>query len=323
MRCVLVFLLVVIAHTAHTEQTAETDGPTLDSERSCGPNCGPRCCAFWKRYWKRKKVEHLRRREREEEEQQKAERLRFLGAMRQQFSIPASVPRSVPAQCQHELTSPSHVLLGSGDFDFSSLPASASRPWADLDNPVVVREGAMITIVTPTHTTNVTILERVAQSVFAQSMQLFVWVLIDNNTTKEGRRLLNELVDRDPRVLLCECNQRLGLSKARNCAFEQRLVNTPYVVFLDDDDMLERTHLEKLVWLLETFDKAAFANTFEVAFGAKEFLWTRTLFFDSRYRNEQVISGVSQPHVVEVLSYHTTSHCRIRGVLAYSCRTLP
>ena len=185
----------------------------------------------------------------------------------------------------------------------------------------------MVTLVTPTHTTNVTILERVARSVFAQSLQLFVWVLVDNNTTDAGRRLLNELVERDPRALICECHQRLGLSQARNCAFKQRLVNTPYVVFLDDDDLLERTHLEKLVWLLETFDKAAFANTFEVAFGAKEFLWTRTVFFDSRERNEQVISGatVAASHFCtsRVALYTVSRHTRQRLVRSRCARVVP
>lgn len=97
-----------------------------------------------------------------------------------------------------------------------------------------------VTIIMPIHQAASTVL-RAVRSVLAQSMPRFRLVVVDDGSTDGGLDLVRALADER---ILCVSRPRLGVGAARNHAL-RRLVETPWVTFIDGDDewyphMLER-----------------------------------------------------------------------------------
>ena len=141
-------------------------------------------------------------------------------------------------------------------MDYSNNPLSIHRPpsnqftlspFAQFDRPVVA-------LIMATNNPRAVIRET-ATSLFGQSLQNFIWVIVDDHTTSAESIELLGAIAKDPRVVVLHNQGPKGLAQARNVAlkwiFEQSFI-PPYLVSLDDDDLFEFTALEKTTWLLES-----------------------------------------------------------------------
>jgi glycosyltransferase involved in cell wall biosynthesis/GT2 family glycosyltransferase len=130
-----------------------------------------------------------------------------------------------------------------------------------------------VTVVTPFYNQS-EIFHETARSLLQQSLQQFEWIIVNDGTT-EPRSL--DVVARyregDRRIRVIDHARNKGIGAARNSGF--RLANTPYVVTLDSDDMLERTALEKWLWFLDAHPDFAFVNAYQVIFGGQQRLVPR------------------------------------------------
>lgn len=151
--------------------------------------------------------------------------------------------------------------------DFTRLPPSECGylPYKrEADVPPVVA------ILTPYFNTEDLFLET-ARSVFAQSLQNFEWIIVDDGSTDEASlRRLKQVEQSDQRVRVIHQINR-GPGAARNAAFRES--SADYVCLLDSDDLIEPTYLETCVWFLESNPEFGFVNSWSVVFGEEQYLW--------------------------------------------------
>jgi len=84
---------------------------------------------------------------------------------------------------------------------------------------------------------------------------------------------LNDLQQRHKNIILQSNKKNNGLAYTRNAGWD--IVRTDYVFFIDDDDLLERTTLEKFYFTLASEPEISFVSSFLRAFGDKSYDWKR------------------------------------------------
>ena len=82
-------------------------------------------------------------------------------------------------------------------------------------------------------------------SLRAQTLQEWTAVLVDDASTDATATVFDAAAAADPRFRAVRLSERRGLGAARNAGLD--LVDTPYVAFLDADDRLAPTALERMV----------------------------------------------------------------------------
>ncbi len=88
------------------------------------------------------------------------------------------------------------------------------------------------------------LIERAVASVFAQTFTRWELVLIDDGSTDGSDRVMAQYAKNDPRVLMISRTNR-GLAASRNQGIH--ISSGTYVGFLDSDDTLRPTHLQRHV----------------------------------------------------------------------------
>jgi glycosyltransferase involved in cell wall biosynthesis/peptidoglycan/xylan/chitin deacetylase (PgdA/CDA1 family)/SAM-dependent methyltransferase len=125
-----------------------------------------------------------------------------------------------------------------------------------------------VTVVIPCYNLGAYVNEAV-QSVLDQTYPDFEILLIDDGSTDPTTRHLFASYRRPRTRILRTQNQ--GLARTRNLGLREAAGR--YVSFLDADDVLEPTFLERTVPLLEADASLAFASCWLVGFGESSFLW--------------------------------------------------
>lgn len=87
------------------------------------------------------------------------------------------------------------------------------------------------------------------ESLRRQSMSDWTAVLIDDHSSDDTAGVFARTADADPRFQLVRNDRQVGLGAARNIGLD--LVSTPFVGFLDADDVLTPPALERLVGTLD------------------------------------------------------------------------
>jgi glycosyltransferase involved in cell wall biosynthesis/GT2 family glycosyltransferase len=132
---------------------------------------------------------------------------------------------------------------------------------------------AEITIVTPYFETGSVLRETVA-AVRAQTLVHWRWFIVDDGSLKCGaRKVLDAAAVSDPRIFLIELDSNVGTGGARNAGLAK--VETEFVAFLDSDDLIEPTFLEKSLLALKINSSWSFVNSHTQAFGFREYVWTQ------------------------------------------------
>lgn len=181
----------------------------------------------------------------------------------------AAAVLAIPAQeCAKSAPEPVHAVFSETNFDFDATPLSAKRAaWTLAPREQVA---PLVTVVSRASDALfeglATNLEGLATNLDAQTLQAFQWVIV-NDVGVDLSAFRATGVD-------CE-----GCSKASALNAAAAQVSTPYVVFVQQGDLLEDAFLERLVWVLETNQEFDYANTFS-ADAAKKSLDTTT-FYDN------------------------------------------
>lgn len=104
---------------------------------------------------------------------------------------------------------------------------------------------------------------------------------MDDDTSHADSRAILDTLEKDGRVTIIQNQGKTGsTAAAKNTGLEYALnredVST-YVTFLDDDDLLELTALEKVVWMLESNQDWSIGGFPFVKFGAERVVEMRGL----------------------------------------------
>ena len=133
---------------------------------------------------------------------------------------------------------------------------------------------APVTVIIPCFDPSLEPLQEALDSLRLSTFRNFKVILVDDGSQEPGAlAAMAQACAADARVSLLRHPSNRGLSAARNSGVDAS--DTPYIVFLDADDRLEPTFIEKCLWALETHPDWSFCSTWISGFGARQFQYTR------------------------------------------------
>lgn len=101
-------------------------------------------------------------------------------------------------------------------------------------------------------------IERSLYSVCAQTLQEWECVIVDDGSTDQSAKVVEDYIQNEPRMrLVCQSNG--GVCRARNKGFEVISPQSSYLLFLDSDDYLEPEMLEVLANYLDAHPRTGIA----------------------------------------------------------------
>ena len=160
----------------------------------------------------------------------------------------------------------------------------------------------IISIITPYYNSGEYI-EETAKSVLEQTFPLFEWIIVDDGSIEEHLKKLKEIekMDKRIRVIMSEKIEQ-GPAIVRDIGIQNISKSSKYVVFLDADDLYDKTFLECCYWTLETHPNASWCYTDLVNFGAKNFLWRKwySVEWEKRENLLAVSACVRKDDLIEV-----------------------
>ncbi len=128
-----------------------------------------------------------------------------------------------------------------------------------------------------------------------QSLQNFEWIIVnDGSTDPDALRVLEAyraLANRDSRVSVIDHAKNHGLPATRNTGW--RAARGPLVFFLDSDDLIEPTTLEKSALHLTCNPEFAFVKGYSVGFGAQEYLWSQGFHSRGGMLNQNLVTATT------------------------------
>ena len=122
-------------------------------------------------------------------------------------------------------------------------------------------------------------IEQTINSVLNQTFPYYEILIIDDGSKdEESLERLKEIEKLDKRIKVFH-KENEGLAATRDFGASKSSSCCKYLMFLDDDDLIEPTFLECGYWTLETNKEASWAYSDSVGFGTQEYVWNK--YFDS------------------------------------------
>ena len=123
-------------------------------------------------------------------------------------------------------------------MDYSKKPGER----IEMIGTVINTEKPTISIVTPFYNGGKTLMET-ANAVFSQTYPHFEWIIVDDGSREECAAICDSLAKTDDRIRVIH-KQNKGPGFARNTGMEA--ATGEYIGFVDSDDFVELTMMEKL-----------------------------------------------------------------------------
>ena len=122
-------------------------------------------------------------------------------------------------------------------------------------------------------------IEQTIISVLNQTFPYYEILIIDDGSKDEkSLKKLEKIEKLDKRIKVFH-KKNEGLAATRDFGARQASESSKYLMFLDDDDLIEPTFFECAYWTMDTNKEAAWAYSDSVGFGTMEYTWNK--FFNS------------------------------------------
>ena len=145
----------------------------------------------------------------------------------------------------------------------------------------------VISIITPAWNPSEYIFQT-ANCILNQTYPYFEWLIVDDGSTnKESLEILKQVEKMDDRIKVLH-KKNEGLSKTRDYGVKHSAKETDIVVFIDDDDLLDKTYLECAYYTLCANPGASWVYSDVVNFEGEENLWNKK-FSSSRMKYENLL----------------------------------
>lgn len=155
------------------------------------------------------------------------------------------------------------------NFDYNVTPLYRKKMF---EKKHILKFKPIITIVTPFYNSGKYILET-ADCVLNQTFPWFEWIIVDDGSkNQDSLKTLEKLSKADDRIKVFH-KENEGLAATRDYGANKACDSSEYLLFLDDDDLIELNYVECLYCSLLTNPKANFAYTNCVGFGEQNYLW--------------------------------------------------
>lgn len=127
-------------------------------------------------------------------------------------------------------------------------------------------------------------------AVMNQTLQNFEWLIVDDCSTDPAAIALFEtLAGRSPQVKTLRHPVNKGLAAGRNTAIAH--AQGKYLFFIDLDDLIDPTYIEKCVLFLETHPEFSLVNAYSLGFQAEEYWWTHGFGQPARFIEQNWVTG--------------------------------
>ena len=134
-------------------------------------------------------------------------------------------------------------------------------------------------------------IEQTIISVLNQTFPYYEILIIDDGSTDEkSLKKLEEIQKLDKRIKVFH-KENEGLAATRDFGVSKSSTSCKYLMFLDDDDLIEPTFLECGYWTLETNKSASWAYSDSVGFGTQEYVWNKYFDLDKMKKVNELISA--------------------------------
>lgn len=128
-------------------------------------------------------------------------------------------------------------------------------------------------------------IDNTINSVLNQTFPYWEWIIVnDGSTKKESLEKLEEIKKLDSRIKVVS-KENSGLAATRDFGAKLSSKTSKFLIFLDDDDLINKTYLECAYWTLLTNTEASWAYTDVVNFQSQEFKWIK--YFDSEVEKKE------------------------------------
>lgn len=169
------------------------------------------------------------------------------------------------------------------DFDYTLEPGKTIEK-REFENDI---NEPKISVIMPYYNDKLYI-EQTINSLLNQTFPLFEVIIVDDGSKDEKSvKKLDEIEKLDNRIKVFH-KKNDGASVARDYATTKISKSSKYLVFLDSDDLLEKTYLECAYWTLETNKNASWCYSDSIGFEGEEYTWNK--WFDSeRMKKENTL----------------------------------
>jgi glycosyltransferase involved in cell wall biosynthesis len=128
------------------------------------------------------------------------------------------------------------------------------------------------------------------ESVINQTWQNFEWIIVDDCSTQpEAIALFESLPTKSVKIKTLYHQTNRGIAAGRNTAIAH--AHGKYLFFVDLDDLLDPTYIEKCVLFLETHPEFSFVNSYSVGFQAQEYWWNHGFTKPSQFIEQNWVTG--------------------------------
>jgi glycosyltransferase involved in cell wall biosynthesis len=128
-------------------------------------------------------------------------------------------------------------------------------------------------------------------NIINQSLQDFEWVIVDDcSSDPEALALFESLPERSPKIRVFRHQVNRGLAAGRNTAIAQ--ARGKYLFFMDLDDLIDPTYLEKCILFLEANPEFSFVNSYAVGFQDIEYWWPYGFSAPTKFIDENPVTAM-------------------------------
>ena len=170
-------------------------------------------------------------------------------------------------------------------YNFSLEPGKIKEKNRDY-----MEENPIISVIMPFYNDK----KYIRQSVISVLNQTFpyyeILIIDDGSTDKESLKELEEVEKLDKRIKVFH-KENEGLAMTRHYGAEKSAETVKYLMFLDSDDLLEKTYLECAYWTLETNKDAAWAYSDSIGFDADNYTWNKWFDSEKMKKENELVSA--------------------------------
>ena len=171
------------------------------------------------------------------------------------------------------------------EFDFSLEPGKKI-----CNNRDYVENVPLISVVVPFYNTEKYI-DQTIRSILNQTFPYYEILIIDDGSNnKNALENLEKIKKIDKRINVFH-KQNEGLASTRDYGASKSSKTAKYIMFIDDDDLIEPTFLECGYWTLETNKDAAWAYADSVGFQTIEYTWNKYFDTEKMKKENDLISA--------------------------------
>ncbi|MCI8470041.1 MAG: glycosyltransferase [Clostridia bacterium] len=170
------------------------------------------------------------------------------------------------------------------EFNFAREPGMKK-----YNNRDYVEKEPLISVIVPYYNSEKYI-EQTITSILNQTFPYYEILIIDDGSTEQkSLDKLEEIQKLDKRIKVFH-KKNEGLATTRDFGSGKSAETCKYLMFLDDDDLIEPTFLECAYWTLETNKEASWAYSDSVGFGTMQYTWNKYFNSEKLKKENELIS---------------------------------